>query len=233
MGARDFEAGSSNLIRTSVGTVYSGLGTAHSHAMICTVESLPGTFYVGVGLSVSTPSPTVVIALDAGNSGSITYAIAGVSLAAPSAPMIPPLDTPLLIVCAKAAGTVACRFLMHNYATSTTTYDSTGSTVANRTPGNAFGVIGDQDGSGIPWDGWIGAAGQWNRALSEGEMRALIGGRSAWKSSFGRGALSNNAEFFVDLTQPGTIRDQFNPSIEWTSGTQPAFAPEAFRWPGW
>lgn len=233
MGCRDFESGSANGIRSAT-TGYSTLGTAHTHALLCTVESMPGggTFAVLCGLIVS-PADTANAAMLFYADGGPTFSVAvGTNLVVPGSAMNPSTGAPYLFVCAKNAGTVAPRFLMHNYATQTTTYDAAGGTVANRSTGAGTGCIGVSTDDSSPFDGQIGAAAQWNRGLPEAEMRALIGGRQAWRAAFGRGVLTSG-EFFVDLTQPGTIRDQLNPSIAYTAGTQPAFGPDAIRFPGW
>lgn len=233
MGCRDFEVSSDNGVWATT-TGYASLGTAHSHAALLTVESIPAGSLVVGGMGNGGAAVDALLVFANTVSWSLTYNV-GTNNVAPGANIVPPTGVPLLIAASKAAGTVAPTFLMHRYDTMVTTVNAAGATVANRTAGANTAVIGNivGAGAGVGHDGQIGALAQWNRALSEGELRALIGGRPAWQSMFGRGVLTNAAEFFIDLTQPGTIRDQFNPSIVFTSGTQPAFDPATIRWPGW
>lgn len=234
MGAFDFETGGTAQTLRAGATGYATLGTAHTQAALCTVESVPTdgiAFPAAIAMQSGTTARLLTIALDSANSGTIASDI-GSNFVKPGTNIIPPIDVPILIVIAKDAGTVAPRFLLHNYATATTTYDNAGATVVDRTAGACTATIGNFNvGNTEDWDGLIGAVGQWNRALSEGEMRALVGGRGAWISMFGR-TVTKAAELFVDLTQPGTVRDMFNPEMVFTA-TGAAFVPEPFRWPGW
>lgn len=233
--AYDFEASDGIIGIRGDTTDYGSIGTAHTQAALCTVESLPsgGNYPLPVGMESPTVARIFAIFINGDASADFQLAISS-SVAAPSPVMIPPTGVPLLIAISKPAGTVAPRFLIHNYATSTTTYNASGGTIANRSTGVCTASIGTYDLTSATrsWDGLIGAVAQWNRALTEAELRQLVHGRSAWLSMFGRGVLTGSAEMFVDLTQPGTIRDQFNGSISFTA-TGVSFGPSAIRWPGW
>ena len=230
MGSRDFESGSSNSM-SSATTYLAGLGTAHTHAALVTLESQPcGSAQLVHGIGAGGSESTLFALEHTADTLSLTEVATNVT----SSPAITlTLATPNVIACSKADGTVAPYFARFRMDTCAESANAGGSTVANRTPAAGTLTIGSVAGANF-YDGHIGAVGIWNRVLSVDEIRLLYQGRMAWLSLFGRGTLTNNTELFLDLTQPGTVRDMLNPSIAWTGGTQPAFGPQAvFRWPGW
>lgn len=231
MGSRDFERDSGQSI-SSATTYLAGLGTAFTLVMLCTVESQPGGAQVGMGVGDGAAAVTALIAINDASGYAFELIGGGVTIGA-GTPIVPPLGVPLVLAVSKTAGTTSPTFLQYDYSTATATVNVASGTIANRTASAATFAIGNLAGTGAAWDGHIGAVAVYNRALSEGELRSLAHGRMAWLSLFGRGVLTNNSEVFIDLTQPGTIRDLFNPSIAYTGGTQPAFGPMSIRWPGW
>ena len=230
MGSRDFESGTGHSI-SSATNYLAGLGTAHTHAALVTLESQAGgsaQMFHGIGDGTG---PTTLFAME---NTQDTLSITEVATNVVPSPIITiTLATPNIVFVSKADGTVAPTFARYRMDNCTEDTNAGGSTVANRTPGSATGTIGSVVGANF-YDGHIGAVAIWNRVLNPGEMRLLYQGRNAWLSLFGRGTLTNDSELFIDLTQPGTIRDMLNPSIAWTGGTIPAFGPQTvFRWPGW
>lgn len=230
MGSRDFESGSTNSI-TAATNYLAGLGAAHTHAALVTLESQPaGNAQLIHGLGAGGSESTLFAMEHTADTLSITEVATNV---VPNPVITLTLATPNTIVVSKAAGTVAPYFSRYRMDTNEEVANAGGSTVAARTPAAGAYVIGSVAGANF-YDGHIGAIGLWNRVLSIPEIRLLNQGRAAWLSLFGRGVVTNDSELFIDLTQPGTIRDMLNPHIAWTGGTQPAFGPQTvFRWPGW
>lgn len=217
MGSYAFN-GTTNRFRSDA-TYLAGLGTAFSLACLVNTTAYPaGGFFADPFSLTGTAARQAALEF---SSTSITLAVGSTSVA-PSSNILPATGRWAILCATKAAGTVAPAFYSYDHVTDAWTNPAAGSTIADRTAG-AINVGVGAFGATDFYTGRIAACGAWNRVLNAGEVQSLADGRFAWMSLFGRGVITRDTEVFIDLTQPGTYRDQMNPSQTHNTGTLPAF----------
>lgn len=230
MGSRNFVGASSNRISSSI-EYLAALGSNYTQLALVTRANLTAfqcAFALNNAVSTSRQAGTWI---DGSGDDSVGATCRTTDCFGNT--VDPPVDIPHIIGHTKDSGTTTPTVFMLNLVTGVFTSAAGSVAVAGRTSGSVTVNIGSWNAADF-WSGHIYALGIYNRILSAGELLSMRYGRQAWRALFGQGVLSSDAELFIDLTIPGTVRDQLNPQIAFTgTGTNPAFGPTGFNLRGW